>query len=105
MTSIEEDNDLYCSSGQGIFNVRIHPSAVSERCGLDPNSVYTLYLTNTALQLKNTIDGSLLFMWPYHFIRRYGCKSGRFTFEAGRNCESGEGVFYLEHPNQQEIFR
>lgn len=105
MTSIEEDNDLYCSSSEGIFNVRIHPSAASERCGLDSTTLYTLVLTSTAIQLKHTYDGAVLYTWPYCFIRRYGYKGGKFTFEAGRKCDSGEGTFYLEHSNQQEIFR
>ena len=105
MTSIEEDNDLYCSSGEGIFNVRIHPSAASERCGLDSSAQYTLVLNSTAMQLKNTYDGVVLYTWPYRFIRRYGYKNGKFTFEAGRKCDSGEGTFFLEHSNQQEIFR
>ncbi|EEZ97502.1 docking protein 2 [Tribolium castaneum] len=105
LTSIEEDNDLYCSSGEGIFNVRIHPSAASERCGLDSGSMYTLVLTSTAMQLKSPFDGAVLYTWPYCFIRRYGYKGGKFTFEAGRKCDSGEGTFFLEHSNQQEIFR
>lgn len=39
------------------------------------------------------------------FIRRYGHKRGRFNFEAGRKCASGEGSFDLEHNNAQEIFK
>ncbi|XP_057667821.1 docking protein 2 [Diorhabda carinulata] len=104
ITTVEEDNDLYCSSGEGVFNVKLHPSPVSIRCGLE-NKNYTLVLMSNALQLRNVVDDKLLFTWPYHYIRRYGYKNGRFTFEAGRKCESGEGIFYLEHPNQQEIFR
>lgn len=104
ITSIEEDNDLYCSSGEGIFNVKLHPSPASIRCGLESKN-YTLVLTSTAIQLRNIMDNRLLFTWPYCFIRRYGYKSGKFTFEAGRKCESGEGTFFLEHSNQQEIFR
>jgi hypothetical protein len=104
-TSIQEDNDLYCSSGEGIFNVKIYPSPASERCGLDSGSIYILVLTLNAMQLKRSYDGTVLYTWPYHFIRRYGYKSGKFTFEAGRKCDSGEGTFFLEHSNQQEIFR
>lgn len=104
VTSIEEDNDLYCSSGEGIFNVKLHPSPVSIRCGLESKN-YTLVLTPTAIQLRNIMDNKVLFTWPYCFIRRYGHKNGKFTFEAGRKCESGEGTFFLEHPNEQEIFR
>lgn len=59
------------------------------------------------MQLRESDENNtLLLTWPYQFIRRYGYKAGRlFTFEAGRKCESGEGVFHLEHSNQQEIFR
>ncbi|VEN41563.1 unnamed protein product [Callosobruchus maculatus] len=104
VSCIEEDNDLYCSSGEGVFSVKLHPSPASQRCGLESKS-YTLVLTSTAIQLRTVIDDRLLFTWPYCYIRRYGYKNGKFTFEAGRKCESGEGAFFLEHPKQQDIFR
>ncbi|KAK0162524.1 hypothetical protein PV327_006297 [Microctonus hyperodae] len=70
---IEEDNDLYCTSGEADMKL---------------------------------IDGdAILFVWPYRFIRRYGYREGKFTFDAGRKCESGEGSFKLQHNNQQEIYR
>lgn len=99
---VEEDNDLYCSSGEGVFSVKLHSSEVSIRCGLEAKN-YTLILTASAIQLK--CDGALLYTWPYCFIRRYGCRDGKFMFEAGRLCETGEGTFYWEHSNQKEIYR
>jgi len=104
--TIEEDNDLYCSSGDaGVFSVKLISSDASERCGLKEQS-YTLVITPVALQLRESDENdTLLLTWPYRFIRRYGYRAGRFTFEAGRKCASGEGVFHLEHSNQQEIFR
>lgn len=104
LSFLEEDNDLYCSSGEKIFNVKVAPSPASLRCGLE-NKVYLLVLTGRDAQLKNLIDNELLFSWPYCFIRRYGFKGGKFTFEAGRKCESGEGIFYLESSKYQEIFK
>ncbi|XP_060524450.1 docking protein 2 [Cylas formicarius] len=104
ITSIEEDNELYCSSAEGVFYVKLHPSPASQRCNLDSTN-YILVLTSNAVQLRNMSDNKLLYNWPYCYIRKYGYKQGRFTFEAGRKCDSGEGIFYLEHPNQQEIFR
>ncbi|KAJ1521214.1 hypothetical protein ONE63_002901 [Megalurothrips usitatus] len=102
--TIEEDNDLYCPSGEGVFSVKLVPSDASTNCGLDPGP-YTLVVTPTALQLREHNSNQLLFTWPYRFIRRYGTRTGKFTFEAGRKCDSGEGEFQLEHSNQQEIFR
>ncbi|RZF32935.1 hypothetical protein LSTR_LSTR017289, partial [Laodelphax striatellus] len=66
---------------------------------------YTLVVTPSALQLRDVSEQAILFTWPYRFIRRYGYRAGKFTFEAGRKCESGEGTFHMEHSNQQEIFR
>lgn len=89
----------------GVFSVRLISSDASKRCGLKEQS-YTLVITSVALQLRESDENdTLLFTWPYRFIRKYGYKAGRFTFEAGRKCISGEGEFHLEHSNQQEIFR
>lgn len=100
--TIEEDNDLYCTSGEGVFSVRVVETEASRRCGLSGKS-YTLIVAAETIKL---MDGdSVLYTWPYRFIRRYGYREGKFTFEAGRKCESGEGSFRLEHSNQREIFR
>ncbi|KAI5741722.1 hypothetical protein M8J76_016505 [Diaphorina citri] len=104
--TIEEDNDLYCSSGDsGIFSVKLVSSEASERCGLETGP-YTLTVTSSALQLHRIGDSQVLVTWPYRFIRKYGYSSGKlFTFEAGRKCSTGEGFFKFEHSHQQEIFR
>nr|CAD7394024.1 unnamed protein product [Timema cristinae] len=102
--TIEEDNDLYCSSGEGVFMVNLVSSEASRRCGLEPGA-YTLVVSSAAIQLRDSANHHLHFVWPYRYIRRYGYREGKFTFEAGRKCDTGEGTFHLEHSNQQEIFR
>lgn len=80
------------------------PSEASTRCKLEPGP-YTLVVASAAIQLRDSQEHHLLFTWPYRYIRRYGYREGKFIFEAGRKCDTGEGVFHLEHSNQQEIFR
>ncbi|XP_032665738.1 uncharacterized protein LOC116841643 isoform X2 [Odontomachus brunneus] len=100
--TIEENNDLYCTSGEGVFSVKVVETDASKRCGLEARN-YTLVVASVDMKL---MDGDIvLFTWPYRYIRRYGYRDGKFIFEAGRKCESGEGSFRLEHSSQQEIFR
>lgn len=99
---IEENNDLYCTSGEGVFSVKVVETDASKRCGLEARN-YTLVVAKVDMKL---MDGDIvLFTWPYRYIRRYGYRDGKFIFEAGRKCESGEGSFRLEHGSQQEIFK
>lgn len=84
--------------------VKLVSSEVWARCGLDPGE-YTLFLTSSAIQLRDIKEQQILLTWPYLFIRKYGYRDGKFTFEAGRKCATGEGEFQLEYSNEQEIYR
>lgn len=41
--------------------------------------------------------------WPYKFLRKYGYEGNIFTFEAGRRCLGGEGLYAFASERASEI--
>ncbi|CAA9993165.1 unnamed protein product, partial [Nesidiocoris tenuis] len=64
-TTIEEDNELYCPSGDaGVFHVILVSTDASTRCSLASGD-YVLVVANEELQLRKSEAQTLLFTWPY----------------------------------------
>uniref|UniRef100_A0A8C9KNU8 Fibroblast growth factor receptor substrate 3 n=1 Tax=Serinus canaria TaxID=9135 RepID=A0A8C9KNU8_SERCA len=42
--------------------------------------------------------------WPYLSLRRYGFDSNLFSFESGRHCHTGQGIFAFKCSRAEEIF-
>ncbi|XP_055584808.1 uncharacterized protein LOC129737671 [Uranotaenia lowii] len=103
-TLIEQDNELY-SCSENSFIVNIMPTEASLKCNFEKTG-FNLILSETEILLKPLTNHSFtVAKWPYRFIRKYGYRENKFTFEAGRKCDTGEGIFKLQCQNPQEIFR
>ncbi|XP_037669227.1 docking protein 2 isoform X2 [Choloepus didactylus] len=101
------ENELYSSTATGgprkEFAVNMRPTEASERCRL--RGAYSLRAGESALELWGGPEpGTLLYDWPYRFLRRFGRDKVTFSFEAGRRCVSGEGNFEFETRQGNEIF-
>lgn len=42
--------------------------------------------------------------WPYLCLRRYGYDSNLFSFESGRRCQTGQGIFAFKCSRAEDIF-
>ena len=43
-------------------------------------------------------------MWPLKYLRKYGCDRDIFSFEAGRKCPGGEGLYAFSTKKASQLF-
>ncbi|KAM4819482.1 docking protein 3 [Thomomys bottae] len=97
-----EDNSIYSSWKEGDeFPVVVQRNEAAVRCQL--KGPYLLVLGSEAIWLRDTSSLQTLYTWPYHFLRKFGSDKGVFSFEAGRRCDSGEGLFAFCSPRAPDM--
>ncbi|XP_074504394.1 docking protein 3 [Sebastes fasciatus] len=104
-----EDNDLYSSWKTELtlppnqYQVTIQSTEASRRCKLAGE--YVISSEEDAVLLLAVNTGHVFYRWPYRLLRKFGQVEGGFSIEAGRRCESGEGVFIFLSTHGPQIFQ
>ncbi|XP_074085415.1 docking protein 3 [Macrotis lagotis] len=97
-----EENSIYSSWQEiGEFSVLVQKTEAATRCQL--KGPYLLVTGQDAIHLSEPTAPKPLYVWPYHFLRKFGHDKGVFSFEAGRRCDSGEGLFAFNCPRASEL--
>ncbi|XP_069027383.1 docking protein 3 [Embiotoca jacksoni] len=104
-----EDNDLYSSWKRDVtlppnqYKVTVQSTEASKKCRL--SGEYVVSPDREAVILLSISTGQIIYRWPYSFLRKFGQVEGGFSIEAGRRCESGEGVFTFLTRHSPHIYQ
>ncbi|XP_077992166.1 uncharacterized protein LOC144446292 [Glandiceps talaboti] len=97
-----QENTAYSSIQKTVFHTVIKP--VEKAVELNLCGEYDLILDSVNIALVDPTTLTTLYVWPYKYLRRYGRDRSMFSFEAGRRCDSGPGVFEFSTLEGNDIF-
>lgn len=84
-----------------MFHVYLLPNTNTQFCG-----EYLLQVTASSIILYEP-NGTMkpLIMWKLNTLRSYGRDDSKFTFEAGRLAETGEGLFIFTTVEAEQVYQ
>uniref|UniRef100_A0A3P8T153 IRS-type PTB domain-containing protein n=1 Tax=Amphiprion percula TaxID=161767 RepID=A0A3P8T153_AMPPE len=86
------------------YKVTVQSTEASKRCRLAGE--YLVSPDREAVILLDVSTGRIIYCWPYRLLRKLlGVIAGGFSIEAGRRCDSGEGVFTFLTRYGPQIFQ
>ncbi|KAJ8282717.1 hypothetical protein COCON_G00052360 [Conger conger] len=97
------ENELYSSWRSGQYQVVVQRTEAAVRCNLAGS--YLLSPSAEALTLLDPQTALPLYCWPYQLLRRFGNDKETLSIEAGRRCDSGEGLFTFVSREAATIYR
>lgn len=92
----------YTTKSTKHYEVQMNETEAALRTGLQ--GPLMLRVADTCLALFKPGLTKPVLAWNFRHIRRYGRNANSFTFEAGRRCASGEGVFTVMTSEGDSIF-
>lgn len=75
------------------------------RISADAETIQNGYLELSPKELTFLPDMGETIKWALQHLRRYGCTSDVFSFEAGRRCMSGPGIYTFRMQNAENMHR
>ncbi|KAK2192846.1 hypothetical protein NP493_21g02025 [Ridgeia piscesae] len=103
--NVPRQNDIYEPLGVAsrlTVPVKIEPTDASRRCRLD-EAEYILHVCRAELVLMDPRSKEMKQQWFYRYIRTYTNTPDVFSFECGRRCNSGEGLFSFSTPTAADL--
>lgn len=101
MGCITSTNKLSELRQENVFRVRV---AHLQPSGPEAPIVRSGYLELTPRELIFLTPGCEPIVWALQHLRRYGLNGDLFSFEAGRRCMSGPGIYTFRIHNAEQLY-